>query len=506
MLFRSLLAGLVVPPLADRGTGVVVWALLVGALAILARRRPISPRMAVAALAIGVGFVWLVVGVREGHPPPVRDAALVVGALLAAGILGSRAPFLLPLALIPGPREAWTASGATPKARDVLIISIDTLRLDAARAMTAFQDGAFFEAQAPAPWTLPSLATLQTGVLPARHGAGRVEGGFSGNHATTLAERFAAAGWDTAATVESPFTDARFGLTRGFARVRSGGARPWVLPRSRFGDSPHPTGSLLLGLLVGLPDGGVEARLADLKELVAERRDRPLFVWVHILDVHLPYRHAGSLDASAADRARLATAHRLSLGHPDAATLGLLRRAYAHEVEVVDTAVTAMRTVLPDAITVITADHGEELGEHGGFEHGHSFYQELLGIPLLVDSLPLAPSGPVGLQDVAPTLLAAAGLPTDGLDGRNLADPTPRLLPSINLLYGPLDARAVRIGAHKLVDQAGLTSFDLATDPAERNPGTDATLAPLLPSPALSGTVVPLDDTRDALRALGYLE
>ncbi len=503
--------GLLVPALWGRGTGLVVWVLLAAAVAIAARRGSIGARGTVAGLAACVGVVWLVVAVGEGQPPPPETAARVGGALLALLLLGRHAFLLAPLAFWPGAAERWSATGAVPTGPDIVIVSVDTLRLDAARGMRVFEGTTLLEAQAPAPWTLPSLATLQTGLLPGNHGAVRVATGFAPTRAATLAERFAAAGYDTAATVESPFAGERFGLQRGFAVVRADGARPWVLPRAPFGDRARPAAALALaalGVLHG-DDGGVHRRVRDVLDFLEMRRERPLFVWVHVLDAHLPYRHAPDLDLSWTTRAWLATAHRVAIGPtPNTETLALLARAYAHEVTTVDAALVALRDRIPGAVLVLTSDHGEEFGEHGGFEHGHTFHQELLAIPLAFSGVSLVADGPVGLQDVAPTLLGAAGLPADGLDGRDLRVPGTARLPSVNLLYGPLDARAVRVGARTVIAHEDTVGYALDTDPGERTPLPPFDdLVPLLPRPPSGTAAVSLDrDATDALRALGYVE
>ena len=103
-----------------------------------------------------------------------------------------------------------------------------------------------------------------------------------------------------------------------------------------------------------------------------------------------------------------------------------------------------------------------------------------------------------------------AGLPADGLDGRDLRLPGDAPLPSVNLLYGALDARSVRVGADKVVvDGGSRRAFDLAADPAERAPFDGfPELDPLVPTvPGAVAPAVPLEaGTTDALRALGYVE
>ncbi len=489
-------AGVLVPALWSRGTGALVWMLLAMALILATRRRALSPRAAVAAVAGAVGVVWLVVGVGQGQPPPLVEALPPVLALLAGLILGPWVVVLTPLALVPATGEAWAEGGPRRAGPDVLLVSVDTLRFDIAHEMTSLKVGELREGQAVAPWTLPSLATMHTGLLPSEHGAVRVEGGYSAATGATLAERFAAAGWDTAASVESPFTRPELGLQRGFARVRADGVRPWVLPRMPSSDRPHPTAALLFAA-----DGGADQRAQDVAAFVRDRRDRPLFVWAHVLDAHLPYRHAMELDIPLLDRLWLTSAHRLAIGPaPSKETLAMIEGAYRHEVARVDLAVAKMRAAMPDAIFLLTSDHGEELGEHGGFEHGHSFYQELLSVPVYGEGLVLPAEDPIAARAVAPALLAAAGLGD--------APPASEDAPSVNLLYGPLDARAVRRGASKLVVRDGVfASYDLRADPGEVAPGDDRTLAPALPPPPGGEAPVPLSgEATEALRALGYVE
>jgi arylsulfatase A-like enzyme len=294
------------------------------------------------------------------------------------------------------------------------------------------------------------------------------------------------------------------------------------------GSHASPTGHQLLaavGLLpAGAAAGGAREHLADLSSFLGERRpDRPLFVWLHLLDAHLPYRHALGADAlSWPDRLAALRANREQIGeHPSDDALATLRAAYDHELAVIDEALTDALAALPPApfgrVIALTSDHGEEFGEHDGWEHGHSLHQTLLAVPLLVtrDGAPAlapawgdAPERPASLLDVAPTLLSLAGLPHDGLPGADLTLPpsAARPLRSGNPLYGELDRAAVRLGAAKLIaSPRAASSYDLHADPDEAQPGADATLTPLLPRWE-AGAEAPMDEaTRRQLEALGYL-
>jgi arylsulfatase A-like enzyme len=498
--------------------------------------RPLSPPAVVLTLALGAYASALPWAAHEWRLDPLWELRATVPLLLAAAVLGRHAWAVGALALWPAAAEPWTTSSAAPRGPDVVLITVDTLRLDAARTMRSFQGA--IEAQAPAPWTLPSMASIHTGVEPGAHGAMQLEPQrFSAIAATvpTLAERFAAAGYDTAASVENAFVAPWRGFGRGFARMRYPDGRP-ALPRAMGGSHASPTGHQILATLGLLPagasEGGVHEHLADLKAFLADRRpDRPLFVWLHLLDAHLPYRHAlGAADLAWSDRLLALRANREQIGpDPSAATLDALRAAYDHEVAVLDDALTTALADLPPApfgrVVVLTADHGEEFGEHDGWEHGHSLYQTLLSVPLVVarDGATAiaprwgdAPERPASLLDVAPTVLALAGLPTDGLVGADLQQPpsAARPLRAGNPLYGDLDRTAVRVGPDKLIaspsaDAAdAVRRYDLRADPTEAHPGPDDPQRPLLPLlPSWhAGAEAPMDDaTRRQLEALGYL-
>jgi arylsulfatase A-like enzyme len=490
--------------------------------------RPLSPAAAILTLSLGAYAAALPWAAHEWRLDPLWELRATVPLLLAAALLGRHAWALAAVALWPQATEPWTASTAPPRGPDVVLITVDTLRLDAARELLSFHGA--IEAQAPAPWTLPSMASIHTGVEPGAHRAMQREPQhFSAIAADvpTLAERFAAAGYDTAASVENAFVAPWRGFGRGFARVRYPDGRP-ALPRAMGGSHASPTGHQILatlGLLpVGAAEGGAQEHLADLRAFLDERRpDRPLFVWLHLLDAHLPYRHALGADALRwTDRLAALRANREQIGeHPSDDTLTALRAAYDHELDVIDAALTDALAALPPApfgrVIALTSDHGEEFGEHEGWEHGHSLHQTLLAVPLVVtrDGASAlapgwgdAPERPASLLDVAPTLLSLAGLPRDGLAGADLsrAPDAARPLRSGNPLYGELDRAAVRLGAAKLIaSPRAAASYDLRADPSEAQPGADAALTPLLPRWE-AGEEAPMDEaTRRQLEALGYL-
>jgi arylsulfatase A-like enzyme len=434
-----------------------------------------------------------------------------------------------------------------------VLLSVDTLRADVAREMRiharlAAEGAAFSDVQASAPWTLPSLATLHTGLPVGAHGAGRLASGERSGIATsaaTLAERFAGAGYDTAAIVARNANASRsFGFDRGFAVFDYGGdlvART-ALPRNAASQAQRPVA--VHALVSALPArvtaplaGWLELPLADGAEGVVERalavaarrRDRPLLLWLHLIDPHRPYRHVQGSTAPPDLRERLA---RLTIEQLRAdriwrtdAGRDALWAAYRHEVDAVDRALMGLLEALPPAgprgrIVVLTSDHGEEFLEHGELEHGHTLYQELLAVPLAIAGAgPSTHDGVAGLVDLAPTLLVAAGLPRDGLPGRDLLGDAPQGeldYVSRNLLYGEAAEAAVgvRRGRWKLVSMpGGRALYDLERDPLERSDrsGREKRLVRSLAANAGEqvemGPAVPLDaQDVEALRELGYVE
>lgn len=196
-------------------------------------------------------------------------------------------------------------------------------------------------------------------------------------------------------------------------------------------------------------------------------RPRRAFVWVHYLEPHEPYDpHPGITTSQDPDVVR-----------------------YDGEIRAVDGEVGRLVDWLSAhrrrAVVAITADHGEELGEHGGRYHGTTLYEEQIRVPLTVFSLggePRIQPGhvrqPVGLVDLAPTLLALADVTRPpGMNPNGFA-PWLGLGGSAKPIFVELGARrAVVDGDDKLICDLSIDScalFDLRADPGEKRPRLDA--------------------------------
>src|SRR5712691_2623107 len=401
-------------------------------------------------------------------------AALTVG--LAASTL--RLPYrwvrawtfvtvaLVLLLFVPYPRSpARTDVGkAKPAAADatrpdVVLVSIDTLRADHlgvyGRSPTitpqmdriAKEGVVFTRGLAAAPWTTPSVASILTGLPTTRHGAGLpLSAGLTFLRSpldarfTTLAERFAAAGYRTRGVVANGFVGPAAGMARGFQEfaVPVEGAMMAAFLR----DLP------LTRVIVALtpPEKFGDYRAQGLTDTalrwLGETDPRPLFLWVHYIDPHTPYRADPSRLDPAALEAMMHQTHPplredgTVIGDVFAATdlirsgslwLGprdreRLQQYYARAVAYTDTHVGRLFEALRaragkrPVVAALTADHGEEFWDHGHFEHGHDYYREVTWVPLVFWGAGTVPAGRkvgtvAGLVDVAPTLVELAGLP-----------------------------------------------------------------------------------------------
>ncbi len=293
----------------------------------------------------------------------------------------------------PGKQTPQTPAGPPP---NLVLITLDTTRADHLgawgwpHAQTPNLDGLaargtrFARCDTAAPITLPSHATILSGLFPPRHGV-RDNGTFVlASKVETVAELLAAQGYDTGAVVSAVVLERRHGLDQGF----------------RVYDDDLGTGYAAGTLVAERPaEGATAAALTVMKGLKP-----PFFLWVHYFDPHEEYRPPTRF----ADRAR--GPHRL----------------YDGEISSMDEQIGALLGKLPPGTNVVAVgDHGEMLGDHGELTHGLLLYKGVRRVPLILAG-PGVPAGRVSdslvrTADVAPTLLALAGAPVPaGLDGRTL--------------------------------------------------------------------------------------
>ncbi len=406
---------------------------------------------------------------------------------------------LLGIALLALAGTASAAPAPPRKPPNLVLITLDTTRADHLGAWgwphartpnldaLAARGTRFARCDTAAPITLPSHATILTGLYPPRHGV-RDNGTFTlSAKLETVAERLAARGYDTAAVVSAVVLARRHGLGQGF----------------RIYDD-----DLGEGYAAGTQVSERTAEAATNAALAAAGKLKPpYFLWVHYFDPHDEYRPPTRF----ADQAQ--GPHRL----------------YDGEIAHMDDQIGRLLAGLPkDAAVVVVGDHGEMLGEHGESTHGLLLFQAARRVPLILAG-PQVPKGKVSnclarTADVAPTLLALAGAPAPaGLDGRPLLPLAARcdrtsysetFLPFFAYKWYPL--RALSDGAVLFLKapKSGLYRDEKA-DLAAREPGAVAEWEKRLAS-MLAGMGETLEPTvrtdgglseeqRRELAALGYV-
>lgn len=449
-----------------------------------------STAIIVGTMVCGVGALLFTLRAAEGlrlrgGPGPLvsrlRQFLAIIGfgsviALLAANLL------------VP-----WFAARRAAGHPSVILISIDTLRADRLgvmgnqRKLTPHLDklgsegAVFLQATSTSPWTLPSHGSVFTSMLPFDH-HGRWYISPLRPQLSMLAERFRDAGYRTAAFTGGGWLDGDRGFYQGFEIFEKHNEQVENGPRE----------------LLWAADRWLNGLDAS-----------PYFVFVHTYEPHTPYL----VDEFAAPGVptrfgRAFTGEDLRRVRSGEWELTLEEQEfvadlYDGDVANADREIGAFLTHveesrgLEDTIIVLFSDHGEDLWDHEPIrspDHGHSLYEELLHVPLVFWSPGRVKPGtrvstPVSLIDVAPTLLALAGLPSDlqhqGLDlvdtlvtGR---EPLSRPVFAESVEYGP-DRFSARSGDLKVIltpypgrvhlDVAlaveTLEIFDLAVDPSEQ--------------------------------------
>jgi arylsulfatase A-like enzyme len=414
---------------------------------------------------------------------------------------------------------------------NVVLIVIDTLRADHlgvygySHPTSPFLDEQarrsiiFDRAMSQSNWTKTSIGSLFTSLYPHDHEAFRSKDSLS-TELTTLAEVLRAHGYRTVALQTNPYLKEQFHFDQGFDEYlfRNGASAATVVDRF----------------------------LADIDLTEPDK----FFIYVHFMDPHLPYRapkehvrsfvtgYQGPLDPWV--YGNLATVHELreESSEYSEADRNHIIALYDAEIQYVDRQIERLfgeleRSIaMENTIVILVSDHGEELWDHGGFEHGHTMYNELLRVPLIVSHPRIEPvrvGQLVRIVDLYPTLLHWLGIEIpSGLRGVDLSriilpdgeqgGPLPGF--SEASMYGT-EQKAVQLGPYKLVLSVELGEselYNLDVDPTETSPlvnrsvregltrmlADHAFLSPIEIEGAQAGDLD--EETVQELKALGYLQ
>ena len=321
---------------------------------------------------------------------------------------------------------------------NILLITIDTLRADHLRCYGYKQatspnldrlarDAVLFQNVFSAvPMTLPSHATILNGLYPQQHGI-RDNAHFHLTDRPFLQQILKKHGYNTAAFVSGATLSSSFGLNRGFD----------------FYDDEF----------TGTERKANETTIRALEWLKKARA--PYFLWVHYFDPHAEYEPPEKF--------------RKQFPSP-----------YDGEIAFVDSELPKLWTAVGSgAIVLVTADHGESLGEHGETTHSVFLYDATLKVPLILRSPGMKPGvrkDAVSLADIAPTILELVGFAaeTGPRDGVSLfARQTPRTLIAESLYaqrnfgYAPLYASVQK--GKKYIQAPQPEFYDLLADPSEQH-------------------------------------
>jgi len=389
--------------------------------------------------------------------------------------------------------------------RNVLLITIDTLRADALSAYggpaqtptldrLASHGARFTFAHAHTVVTLPSHTSILSGLLPYEHGI-RDNSGFRVKAGTpTLATRLKPRGFATGAFVGGFPLTKRFGLTPGFDVYDD------QMPETRG------------AIEISMPERPADAVVGRAVDWIG-RQNGKFFAWVHVYDPHSPYRPPQEFASQYA------------------------QQPYYGEVAFVDRALAPLLDKLASlprpTLVIVTADHGESLGEHGELTHGMFAYEPTLHVPLIVGKITKETKDTKGLVidsavrhiDLVPTILDAVGAPQDPslhgssllgvINGADHAD-RPSYFESMtyNLVRGWAPLRGVLQGREKLIDLPLPELYDLAADAHEQSNLIDGRRdrAQVLTNLLRTFNVAPPNrpgqesaDAAAALKSLGYV-
>ena len=386
-------------------------------------------------------------------------------------------------------RIAWAEPGIyvdrAPKpkgkrAKNIVVLLIDTLRADALRIYNPrsrvetphltqlAREGAILDAQSPENWTKPSCASILTSLFPSTHRT-KLETSKLPDAALTLPEHLRQHGFTTASFIANGYVSRKFGFDQGWDHYTN------YIRENKSTEA--------------------ENVFREAGDWIEAHKGRRFFAYIQTIDPHVPYdppeRLLKKYDPEPYDgpiRPRLtpqqvedAKKGRLTLSERDRRRLRALYDAeIAYHDEEFGKFLERLRKlgVLDETVFVVVSDHGEEFGEHGRWGHGHGTYQEMVHVPFVVRFPGAVPAGQrltqtVSTMDVGPTVLELAGVPPfPYFEGRSLAgmlrgEELPE--PQVAFSDHQDDARTIRSGRWKLQLRGNNPHlFDLVRDPGEQ--------------------------------------
>jgi choline-sulfatase len=437
---------------------------------------------------------------RRPHYNSEVRKVLAAAALIGASIACGREP---------------ARSGVAGHGPHILLVTVDTLRADRvgigiAPTLDALaRRGLWYtNARAAVPLTLPSHATILTGLLPPVHGVRTNGAGTLEVRHQTLATILHDRGYQAAAFVGAFVLDRRFGLARGFDLYDDRIPRD---PNAADRLEAERPAEAVAGAALAWLDQRLPRRSPTVEATAAASERRPVFVWIHLYDPHAPYAPPPQFIRSAA---------------------ATVEERYNAEIAYADSQIARILTFfkdrgqLDDTVVIVAGDHGEGLGEHGENTHGMLLYDSTLRVPLLIagpGTVRRSVSEAVSLADIAPTVLRAAtiAVPKE-MSGRDLLAASASAAEAYAETEYPRAAgwsslQALTDGRWKLIRAgASIEIYDLGNDPREQHdvaatqPGVAAGMAARVDVIHSSSTgsasrraISP--EAEERLRALGYV-
>jgi arylsulfatase A-like enzyme len=411
-------------------------------------------------------------------------------------------------------------SAPKPSARpNLVLITLDTLRADALGSYgqtrkpspeidrLADEGVLFVQVVTSSAETLPSHASIFTGLHPFEHGVRTNAGDVLGRDNITLAERLRGAGYATGAEISANVLRKETHITRGFAHYRGADSEDVEFKQlQQIGGDAPTTKKIRTG--ADITRRGIE--------FITDHRERPFFLWLHYFDTHDPNY------APAEFRGRFP-------GEP-----------YFDEVASVDSQIGRLRETIEElnltsnTLVVLTSDHGEGLGEHGERSHAFFVYDTTMRVPLIFWGLSNLPQGVrigslVRTVDILPTVLDLLGRPRPKrIRGRSLRPLIEKPDTDLELVgygeatsflraFGIQPLRFVREGNWKYIHKQNPELYDVSSDPGEtrnligENPDVAAALLARLEELLSHPKHEAANDHREItperaaeLRALGY--